>query len=842
MKESKDFKLISLVMLSLGFCASAHGFSDKTHRAITEKAIQSSIVINYLMNNLGMNHGLGSMLLLDQSIVPEPNRIPTNQLEVRLSGELPPNPSILDYLKAGAHLEDVPMPRARHHFHSPIANPGVIPPNPNEGLDNRTDHNDLVGEINWFTNWWWKLSFDLTGASALKRAMGTEGSSWEVEYQNYFAWPDCRNYFKKALSESNPAAREHYLALTFLSLGQTVHLLEDMGVPAHTRNDFVSGHYRNAIDNGNPFESWVEEKVAGNNWSGTGPVVFNKLAKYFDADIYAGSYLGNGILPPEGIWGLAECTNYQFLSTSTVFGCSGIKYQFPHPVKEHTATPALVEYIIDGDDIRMKIYFNGSNYGVPHLARYSYTYYKKSIWGGDVAVVDSTNTPDDVNVFEDYADITVPRTIDYATGLANYFFRGRLNVEPNWIDPNIVKLVITNNSNNSGVPQTLKGGTFEIYRDDANDTRTQIGPAYITFTPQWTPASTLPNDGGLTKLIAQFATPTTQVKNYVVVYKGNVSENPADPDPNDPNATAVGILPCGYEIVAWAIDPAVGDKYGQVSNAPQGSHFIAIAAGKRHCLALRSDGSLVAWGYNTHGECDVPPGNDYIAIAAGLYHSIALKSDGSIVVWGRDDLNQITGKPTGNDFVAITAGDNHSLALKSDGTIAGWGGYNSYGECNAPAPDPGTVYTAIAAGTYHSLALQSNGAVKAWGDNSYGQTRIYPSAPGEVLVAVSACYFYNFLLRDDGMLITWGFGDWEVENERPRYHYRDPPDGTNFVAIAAGWDHILALTSDGEILSWYWPTGEDFDFDYFSRDVPDDIVFTDDISAGYDFSLSLRVP
>jgi len=40
------------------------------------------------------------------------------------------------------------------------------------------------------------------------------------------------------------------------------------------------------LDFGNPFESWVEDQVKANAdqcpWSGTGPVVFDKFAKYFD--------------------------------------------------------------------------------------------------------------------------------------------------------------------------------------------------------------------------------------------------------------------------------------------------------------------------------------------------------------------------------------------------------------------------------------------------------------------------------------------------------------------------------------------------------------------------------
>lgn len=59
--------------------------------------------------------------------------------------------------------------------------------------------------------------------------------------------------------------------------------------------------------------------------------------------------------------------------------------------------------------------------------------------------------------------------------------------------------------------------------------------------------------------------------------------------------------------------------------------FIAIAAGDRTSLALRSDGSIVGWGGNWDGQATTPAGNDFVAIAAGWRHSMALKSDGSIV-------------------------------------------------------------------------------------------------------------------------------------------------------------------------------------------------------------------
>jgi hypothetical protein len=838
MKINQRISLITICIMLSGFCTISQAFSKKTHKAISEKAVTYSQSDAYIKNELDFSQGVGTMLLLDQSVISEPERIPTAQFETRIMPELPSNPcSILDFLKAGANLEDVPTPRARHHFHIPIANSGVIPPNPNSGLDNKTDYPNWVWPIERYTLTVYGLHFDLTGASAQQRALGTEGAEWKTEYQNYFAWPETRNYFKKALTEPNSMARNHYLALTFLSLGQTVHLLEDMGVPAHARNDFVYGQMKSTgpkfwKDWGNPFEDWVEEQVIANGdqspWLGSSPVAFDKLAKYFDADEYDGDYL-EGDFPPN-TWGLSECSNYQFLSLSTMFGCSGTKYQFPHPAKENTE-PNLTLSVPLG----AKLYFNGSNYGVTHIARESYTYYFADGLGVYGEEIDSTNTTDDEQVFIDYANITVPRTINYASGLINYFFRGQLSVEPNWpalsavegADPNIVELTITNDSNNSGVPQALKGGEFELYWDNIDGNRAEVNDFAVS---EWGPESVLDYNDTVTATFTGEANAAV----YTLVYQGQICQNPSAPDPCDPNALAVAVFRPGYALIAWG-----RDDYGQVSDVPDGNEFTDVAAGKRHCLALRTDGSLVGWGYNVHGECNVPPGNDYVALSAGTWHSIALKSDGSIIVWGDDSQNQITDKPDGNDFVSIAAGDYHSLALRTNGTIVGWGGWNSYGECNTPEPNAGTVYIALAAGTYHSLALQSDGAVKAWGNNNQGQTRIYEGASGKVHEAVAAGGNYSFLLRDDDVLISWGGGDW-LSPGIPRYHYRQA-DGNDFAIIAAGSDHITAMTSDGAVFDWDWPYG-DFPFDYFSRAVPPDVVFIEDVDAGYDFSVSLRLP
>lgn len=65
------------------------------------------------------------------------------------------------------------------------------------------------------------------------------------------------------------------------------------------------------------------------------------------------------------------------------------------------------------------------------------------------------------------------------------------------------------------------------------------------------------------------------------------------------------------------------------------ANVVAIAAGKNHMLALKNDGTVVAWGLNTFGECNVPAGlAGVVAIAGGFGHSVALKADGTVVGWG----------------------------------------------------------------------------------------------------------------------------------------------------------------------------------------------------------------
>ncbi|NMB34935.1 MAG: hypothetical protein GX989_01465 [Firmicutes bacterium] len=140
----------------------------------------------------------------------------------------------------------------------------------------------------------------------------------------------------------------------------------------------------------------------------------------------------------------------------------------------------------------------------------------------------------------------------------------------------------------------------------------------------------------------------------------------------------------------------------------------AIAAGSSHSLALKGDGTVWAWGSNNKGQLGdgtttgrgVPiqigaqtdgEGKKLTgirAIAVGHYHSLALKDDGTIWAWGYNSYGQLGNGATTDRTVpvqvgsqacklsgleALAAGGLHSLALKDDGAVWAWGG-NSYGQ------------------------------------------------------------------------------------------------------------------------------------------------------------------
>ena len=146
--------------------------------------------------------------------------------------------------------------------------------------------------------------------------------------------------------------------------------------------------------------------------------------------------------------------------------------------------------------------------------------------------------------------------------------------------------------------------------------------------------------------------------------------------------------------------------------------MVEIAGGTYASLALRNDGTIVAWGANFANQTNVPAGfSNAVSVAAGSFHSLAIRNDGTVVAWGSGAATNVP--PGLSNVVAIAGGSSHSLALRNNGTVVAWGDDSA---TNVP---PGlSNVVAVAAGGFHSLALKNDGTVTAWGDSSAGQTNV----------------------------------------------------------------------------------------------------------------------
>jgi alpha-tubulin suppressor-like RCC1 family protein len=271
-----------------------------------------------------------------------------------------------------------------------------------------------------------------------------------------------------------------------------------------------------------------------------------------------------------------------------------------------------------------------------------------------------------------------------------------------------------------------------------------------------------------------------------------------------------------------------------------GTGFADVSTRFFHTLALKTDGSLWAWGTNveavfgddTTADSYAPKLIDtgYKAIAAGRNHSLALKTDGSLWAWGWNSTGQlgvssqvfrsVSRLPVGAGYKAIAAGFYHSLAIKTDGSLWGWGA-NDYGTVgdgtNVHVFGPkqiGTNYSAIAAGLSHSVAIKTDGTLWTWGRNHVGQLgdgtttdRNVPQQVGSGFAAVAAGTYHTVAVKTDGSVWTWGWNGWaygQLGDGSATNGLTPKQIGTGYSAVAAGEGHSAAIKADGSLWTWGW--------------------------------------
>lgn len=302
-----------------------------------------------------------------------------------------------------------------------------------------------------------------------------------------------------------------------------------------------------------------------------------------------------------------------------------------------------------------------------------------------------------------------------------------------------------------------------------------------------------------------------------------------------------------------------------VEPVPSGKTTFSLAAGYLHSLALASGGSISAWGSNTFGQLGdgtktssdlavtvkadgALAGKTVVTVAAGAFHSLALSSDGTVAAWGYNNHGQLGNGSTatatrpvavelggalaGKRVVAIAAGAYHSIARCSDGTVVTWG-FNGTGALGnggttgssvpvlVPFPAGSPRVTAIAAGQYHSVALLEGGAVYSWGFNDHGQlghgTRDNALQPLAVTLSQTAKRIatggsHTLAQLQDGKLVAWGNGGSGQLGDAAKVdrlspvpvlgYGSGPLEGETVVSLAGGISHSVAFFASGRVAAW----------------------------------------
>jgi alpha-tubulin suppressor-like RCC1 family protein len=282
-----------------------------------------------------------------------------------------------------------------------------------------------------------------------------------------------------------------------------------------------------------------------------------------------------------------------------------------------------------------------------------------------------------------------------------------------------------------------------------------------------------------------------------------------------------------------------------------------VSAGQVHTVALRTDGTVWTWGNNQYGQMGngtsgintgsatpykIPSLTGMTAVCTTLQNTYAIKSDGTVWAWGANNFGQLgqnstSGTPATSPvkvlnlsgiFTAVAGGYGFAVALRSDGTVWCWG-LNTSGQMGSGATSPTPTLiptqvlnlsgvTAIAAGVSHALAL-SGGEVWAWGANVQGAVgngsadgTLVPAAT-KVLTGVdsiSAGWRLSLAVKSDKTLWGWGardagqMGDGVTLDDgvlTPTLLSTFAPAGN----VAAGTNHVLGVKTDGSF--WAWGSG-----------------------------------
>ncbi len=336
-----------------------------------------------------------------------------------------------------------------------------------------------------------------------------------------FGFKDARASFLRALTKSAKADRDSSLALTFRTIGQVIHVLQDMAQPQHTRND---GHLLPSL-----FEKYSDKGSVRSQqslFSGGSVPQFNNSRDFFTNDQATG---------------LAQYTNRAFVSQETNFRWDGITVRpnatytspapLPNPEVASVQTldvPQAVKSYCADTVCNMRLYTSQSDQGEVQPRAATLSIFADDL---DLFHIDSPNIDPGMRFslntvnFQAVLPTLVPLAIGYSAGMINYFFRGKIDYVP---DPAPGGQFVVKNLGT----EPMKG-KFQVYYDDQSGTRHQMTD-YVWDTEVILAGATQPGVLGpgegmpVPRIVApQLPQPKTPDE-YILVFSGAMGEETPD--------------------------------------------------------------------------------------------------------------------------------------------------------------------------------------------------------------------------------------------------------------------------------------------------------------------------